>query len=102
MFKHKVNGASSDRVNRASSACTACPDGSPLFSHIIAKYFALDSSSSYVYTSRVQETCISILFFIMEFISINQFLILLFMISIYPFRSWKEWICRAKVENEIL
>ena len=30
MFKHRVNGASRDRVYRASSACVACPDGSPL------------------------------------------------------------------------
>ena len=30
MFKHRLNGASRDRVNRASSACVACPDGSPL------------------------------------------------------------------------
>ena len=30
MFKHRVNGASGDRVNRASSACVACPDGSLL------------------------------------------------------------------------
>ena len=30
MFKHKENGASRDRVNRASSACVACPHGSPL------------------------------------------------------------------------
>ena len=30
MFKHRVNGASGDRVNRASSACVAFPDGSPL------------------------------------------------------------------------
>ena len=30
MFKHRVNGASRDRVNRASSACVVCPDGSPL------------------------------------------------------------------------
>ena len=30
MFKHGVNGASRDRGNRASSACVACPDGSPL------------------------------------------------------------------------
>ena len=29
MFKHRVNGANSDRVNRASSASVACPDGSP-------------------------------------------------------------------------
>ena len=30
MFKPRVNGASRDRVYRASSACVACPDGSPL------------------------------------------------------------------------
>ena len=30
VFKHGVNGTSRDRVNRASSACVACPDGSPL------------------------------------------------------------------------
>ena len=30
MFKHRLNGANSDRVNRASSACVAFPDGSPL------------------------------------------------------------------------
>ena len=30
MFKHRVNGTSRDRVNRASSACVACPDSSPL------------------------------------------------------------------------
>ena len=30
MFKRRVNGASRDRVYRASSACVACPDGSPL------------------------------------------------------------------------
>ena len=30
MFKRRVNGASRDRVYRASSACIACPDGSPL------------------------------------------------------------------------
>ena len=32
MFKHRVNGARRDRVYRASSACVACPDGSPLLS----------------------------------------------------------------------
>ena len=30
MFKRRVNGASRDRVYRASSACVACPDGLPL------------------------------------------------------------------------
>ena len=30
MFKGRVNGASRDRVYRASSACVACPEGSPL------------------------------------------------------------------------
>ena len=30
VFKHGVNETSRDRVNRASSACVACPDGSPL------------------------------------------------------------------------
>ena len=30
MFIQRVNGTSSDRVNRASSACVACSDGSPL------------------------------------------------------------------------
>ena len=30
MFKHRVNETSGDRVNRASSVCIACPDGSPL------------------------------------------------------------------------
>ena len=30
MFKHRVNGANGDRINRASSACVACPDGSLL------------------------------------------------------------------------
>ena len=30
MFKHRVKGASRDRVYRTSSACVACPDGSPL------------------------------------------------------------------------
>ena len=29
MFKHRVNGASRDRIYRESSACVACPDGSP-------------------------------------------------------------------------
>ena len=35
MFEQRVNGTSRDRVNRASSACVACPDGSPL---VIIKY----------------------------------------------------------------
>ena len=30
LFKHRVNGASRDRVNRASSACVACPNDLPL------------------------------------------------------------------------
>ena len=30
MFKHIVNGTNSDRVNWASSACVARPDGSPV------------------------------------------------------------------------
>ena len=30
MFKHRVNRARGDRVNGASSACVACPGGSPL------------------------------------------------------------------------
>ena len=30
MFKQTVSGTSEDRVNRASSACIACPDGLPL------------------------------------------------------------------------
>ena len=29
MFKQRVNGASRDRIYRGSSACIACPDGSP-------------------------------------------------------------------------
>ena len=35
MFKHRLNGTSRDRVNRASSACVACPDGSPLASGVL-------------------------------------------------------------------
>ena len=30
MFKCRLNGTSRDRVNRANTACVACPDGSPL------------------------------------------------------------------------
>ena len=30
MFKHRVNGASGNGVNRACSAYIACPDGLPL------------------------------------------------------------------------
>ena len=38
MFKHRVNGASRYRVNRASSACVACPDGSPLRYNIVLQH----------------------------------------------------------------
>ena len=38
MFKHRVNGTSRDRVNRASSACVACPDGSPLIKLLVGLY----------------------------------------------------------------
>ena len=40
MFKHRANGANRDRVNRASSACVACPDGSPLLSGVCSLMFS--------------------------------------------------------------
>ena len=43
MFKHRVNGASRDRVYRASSACVACPDGSPLIQSLGSQPTSLKS-----------------------------------------------------------
>ena len=51
MFKHRVNGASRDRVYRASSACVACPDGSPLKRSIQKKLLR-----EYVYSSQETRT----------------------------------------------
>ena len=40
MFKHSVNGANNDRVNKTSRACVACPNGSPLFNAFFLRGFA--------------------------------------------------------------
>ena len=39
MFTHGVNGTTRDRVTRASSACVACPDGSPLVGEVFRNSF---------------------------------------------------------------
>ena len=65
MFKHRVNGASWDRVCRASSACVACPDGSLLIT-VNKGETSLSGSGTHavrehqacriIYSSRVEST----------------------------------------------
>ena len=55
MFKHRVNGANSDRVNRTSSACVACPDGSPLnFSYLCFAAYCTCNVTCFTCKLRVQ------------------------------------------------
>ena len=48
MFKHRINGASGDTVNRASGACIACSDGWPLHWLYFVSYAVLFLKRQYI------------------------------------------------------